>query len=645
VVSSSGLVSGMKLGGPVTITASTGSGSFTLRGSAAVTVTAVPVAAVTVTPSTASLAVGGTQQYTATPKDTAGNTLTARTVAWTTSAAAVATVSATGLVTAVALGSATVTATVEGIVGTAAVTVTAVPVATVTVSPSTASLAVGGTQQYTATPKDAAGNTLAGRTVAWTTSAAAVATVSATGLVTAVAPGNAAIMATVEGVAGTAAVTVSLLSGPLHVSARNHRYFEDAAGHVVPLIGSHTWNSLQDVGYTDPPPVLNYSGYLDFLQARGHNFFRLWAWEHAKWHENIPTDFWFAPSAYQRTGPDTALDGKPKFDLTKLNDAYFIRLRERGQEAAARGIYVSVMLFQGFSVGKHTGAPQNPWRGHPMNPANNVNGINGDPNNDGSGSETHTLAIPAVTAIQEAYVRRVIDAVNDLDNVLYEICNESDPDGVAWQYHMIDVVRQYEASKPKQHPVGMTSIYPNGVNADLFASPADWISPNGTLENPPLVTGAKVVINDTDHLCGLCASVNWVWESAMRGANLALMDPYYYPESGINPNDPTWVLTRANMGYARALLGRFDTGALVPSTTLASSGYCLSNAAATAPVYLVYLPSGGSVTVDLTASPGTRTVEWLNPATGVTTTGGSANGGAIRSFSAPFGGSAVLIVY
>jgi len=37
----------------------------------------------------------------------------------------------------------------------------------------------------------------------------------------------------------------------------------------------------------------------------------------------------------------------------------------------------------------------------------------------------HTLTVPAVTAIQEAYIKKVIETVNDLDNVLYEIANET----------------------------------------------------------------------------------------------------------------------------------------------------------------------------------------------------------------------------
>jgi len=89
---------------------------------------------------------------------------------------------------------------------------TAAHIASVTLSPATASLAVGATQQVTAVLKDSAGTTLTGRTVTWTSSNTAVASVSR-GLVTAVASGSAAITATSEGVSGTATANVTSAIG------------------------------------------------------------------------------------------------------------------------------------------------------------------------------------------------------------------------------------------------------------------------------------------------------------------------------------------------------------------------------------------------------------------------------------------------
>jgi hypothetical protein len=84
-----------------------------------------------------------------------------------------------------------------------------VRVASVAVSPSMASVLVGQTLQLSATPKDAAGNNLPGRSVTWTSDTPGVAMVSATGLVAAIAEGTAAITAAADGASSTAAITVS----------------------------------------------------------------------------------------------------------------------------------------------------------------------------------------------------------------------------------------------------------------------------------------------------------------------------------------------------------------------------------------------------------------------------------------------------
>lgn len=81
-------------------------------------------------------------------------------------------------------------------------------VATVSVSPSTTTLAVGATQQHTATVQDAGGAVLTGRSVTWASSVPSVATVTSSGLATAVAPGTATITATSEGKSGSATVIV-----------------------------------------------------------------------------------------------------------------------------------------------------------------------------------------------------------------------------------------------------------------------------------------------------------------------------------------------------------------------------------------------------------------------------------------------------
>jgi hypothetical protein len=176
-----------------------------------------PVASVSVSPSAPSLSAGTTLQLSATTTDAANNVLTAPTITWSSSDQARATVSATGLVTGVAAGQATISATSEGKVGAASVTVTTVPasttpVASVAIYPAGTTLLPAQTWQLTGTTKDATGKVLDGRTVTWSSSNTAAATVSAAGVVTAVGTGSAVMTATSEGKTATVTIAVAARS-------------------------------------------------------------------------------------------------------------------------------------------------------------------------------------------------------------------------------------------------------------------------------------------------------------------------------------------------------------------------------------------------------------------------------------------------
>jgi hypothetical protein len=432
-------------------------------------------------------------------------------------------------------------------------------------------------------------------------------------------------------------------SGPLRVHPENPRLFADGSGKAVCLTGSHTWSNLLDMGSGDPPPKFDFDAYLDFLDRLNHNFIRLWTWESTHWqpgHWRPGETHTVAPHPFARTGPGHAADGKPKFDVTKYDRDYFHRLRQRVTAAGQRGIYVSVMLFEGWGV-QFAGRA---WETHPFHPANNVNGIDGDSNGDGKGLEIHTLTSSKVMTLQEAYVRQVIDTVGDLDNVLYEISNENHPPSTPWQYHMIDYIHRYEGGKPKQHPVGMTFQYKGGSNRTLFGSPAEWISPNpegGYRDNPPAADGSKVILTDTDHLWGIGGSQAWVWKSFLRGLNPLFMDPYDGTVIG-NRFDPKWDPVRRSLGHTRRFAERMNLAAMTPRNELASSRFCLARDSADEGEYLVYAPEGGNVTVDLSATPGKLEAEWFNPTQGTSTDAGLIDGGASRIFEAPFAGDAVL---
>lgn len=167
------------------------------------------VANITITPPLASLnALGATQQLTATTTNASGSVVPA-TVTWTSQSPAVAAVSSTGLVTAVSNGTAIIAGTVGAVQGTVSITIAQLA-DTVVITPGTSTISsIGGTRQLSAQVRDSLNQALATQPpILWSSSDIGKATVSASGLVTSVAPGTATITATSAGKAGSAALSV-----------------------------------------------------------------------------------------------------------------------------------------------------------------------------------------------------------------------------------------------------------------------------------------------------------------------------------------------------------------------------------------------------------------------------------------------------
>ncbi len=477
-------------------------------------------------------------------------------------------------------------------------------------------------------------------------------------------------------------------SGPLRVNPANPRYLTDGSGKAILLVGSNYWNGMQDGGRTNPPPSFDFNAFVSFLVDHGLNYTKAHVWEQA-WHQSDGQDWYIQPTIYKRTGPGIALDGDAKFDLDQFNAAYFDRLRERVIAYGQNGIYVGIDLFDRFSVHDGNTITDN-WIGHPFNASNNINGIDGDPTEQGNGLDTETLIIPAITAYQEAYVVHLVDTLNDLDNVIWEVAMEPWGDysrnGYGpkdWVDHFISYIRTYEEGKPKQHPILQGVFYPpgNGNNDYLFGSDADVISPNaGNGEydhDSPSLDGTKVVLIDTDHILWTeTDGADWAWRAFTRGAGgFAIMDGGYsdYDDQGGGASYNDAENFRYNLGWILGYAERMNLVAMTPRGDLCSTGYCLANPAPSGAEFLVYLPAGSttraileklgmsiqdhkrissfyllpdsSVTVDLSATPGSFSVEWFNPSTGEIIPSGTVIGSAKRDFTAPFTGRAVLYLY
>ena len=208
----------------------------------------IAIASVVVTPeSTVITSLGETTQLSAGARDPDGNPLAGKTFVWASSNPNAVTVGPSGSATAVSNGEATITATAEGVQGTASVTVVQ-EAATISVTPASATLtSLGETAQLSVNAVDANGNAIADPAISWSSSDEDVLTVDASGLATAVLNGSAVVTATSSGISATAtmtvdqvAVTLAFIEEPttaeagLSFAAAPAVSFFDGLGNVIP---------------------------------------------------------------------------------------------------------------------------------------------------------------------------------------------------------------------------------------------------------------------------------------------------------------------------------------------------------------------------------------------------------------------------
>jgi hypothetical protein len=415
------------------------------------------------------------------------------------------------------------------------------------------------------------------------------------------------------------------IHSPLRLCDANRRWFLDGDGRGVLLTGFHTWTNLVDITRGDEGPSFDYGWYLDEISSLGHNYIRLWAWDAlCSWDPRDRVHLF----PWARTGPGLAVDGKPKLDLTVFDPEYFARLEERVALALERGIYVGVMLFEGWATSDSTTAPLD-W--HSFAGSNNINGI------DVSGRLEHgwmidwmALGDPAVVRLQEEYVRKVVRLLNAYPNVFYEVSNEAGAFSYAWQEHFVKVVKEEESVLPYQHVAGISGGMKTSGDDAYFQLEADWLAPEGwapvdevspyrdglALWGTPPETGKLPIILDTDHIWGIGGNVRWAWQSFLRGYHVSYMDKISDQEFTIfeHPwwSENTCLDLRRELGAIGRVAENLDLISMVPAEgdgwTLQGPRHCLSLAI-----------DGGSVELDL--GEGEWSGFWRETVSGVETPG------------------------
>lgn len=387
-------------------------------------------------------------------------------------------------------------------------------------------------------------------------------------------------------------------SSPLRIHPNNFRYFTDDSGKAIVLSGSHTWlrKAENHQWKADGWNLEKFNKYIDFLKYWNHNYVRLWMWEHKG-----DIDIW-------EKGPDG------KYDLSKLNQEYFDLVKSFVSSAEAHGIYVGVMLFQGWSGTCE--ASKSDWINHPMNKDNNINGIDGNPDNLPYGNKVHSLENPRINKFQEMYVTKMINTLNDFDNIMWEIGNETIKSSLPWKAYIAGLIKGYEKQLPKQHlildgtgnGIGNNAIFLTGCDVFSPCVVKDWASlEEPYIINPPVPDEniKKPIILDNDHLGNHFLRFtafdqrSWTWKSFTRGNHPIHMDCYDILWDGENatPNHPIpGVVTnphydpqRKSMGDILRYAEKADMVNMVPVTdsTFCSTTFCLLNQEKE---YIIYQP-------------------------------------------------------
>jgi hypothetical protein len=424
------------------------------------------------------------------------------------------------------------------------------------------------------------------------------------------------------------AIARPLAANGLSVHPKNPRYFTDGSGKAIYLGGHQIFVDLQDNSFNKEfirykERTLDWDRYLGFLKAHDSNYLRNWVIWSTGSGAMAPINQAIAfPMPYKRVkGYGKAKDGKDKFDLRQFDEVFFQRMLKRCEDLQKCGIYVSIMLFEvyGFLNGEACGNPkQTLWDGNIFNKQNNINGIHVDYDGNGNGIEFFYTQDKRVLQLQKEYVKKVIDTVNHLDNVFYEIANELE--APEWQYKITELIKDYEKTKLKKHLVlmsagGRTSMGSwrqmgkdkvTNSPADCFAVAASWQSGRYRRKDPPVNNNGKPGIVDMDHVAPGSHDVEFIWSAFTRGYHFNLYDkPFESPEA----EGPEWECMRNNIKKTVEYARKLDLANVSPMENLASTGFCLAKRGYQ---YVVYQPEDTIFTVTGLRGDTVYYYEWYN---------------------------------
>jgi len=407
-------------------------------------------------------------------------------------------------------------------------------------------------------------------------------------------------------------------TGTLRTHPTNPHYFQDSQGRDVVLIGDYTWGTFSEADY-------DFATMFDTLKAHGLNFNRVWLF----WGYETDSGDRTNVVPCLRTGPGNANDGKAKYDLTQFDPSFFERLRTLCIAARERGIHLQLILFDAWML-KHPHL----WKLHAFHRENNINGVDGDPRNTGMGTDGEggfcSVGNPKALEAQQAFIRRVVDAVNEFDHVLFEIANENYYNK-PWELRLCDFIHDYEKTKPRQHLVMPKDLLNHSSVVqtwDVKAVHAALIEKRS--RHQPLIFDTDWTITQNDDEVRKA-----MWAAVLSGGHFNYMDDSL--QIGSEHKGDLQGSRRANLrkqiGCLAVFMRQMRFCQMQPDDTLVKEGNAFAMGSSNE--LAAYLPSGGSITLDLSGLAGRLEASWFDPLGGAWGEKFTVQGGRPEKFTAP----------
>jgi hypothetical protein len=271
---------------------------------------------------------------------------------------------------------------------------------------------------------------------------------------------------------------------PISLHPDNYHYFLFRGKPAVLITSAEHYGAVINLDF-------DYLPYLDCLAGHRLNYTRIYPGTLIEREGDFIADNTLAPRSdrlllpwARSSTPGFALEGN-KFDLDSWDERFFSRLRDFVAKASEREIVVEICFFNG----QH----EKNWCIQALYHANNIQQ---------EGTCDHvgfqTLRETALVARQEAYVVKIVQEVNEFDNVVLEICDEPGLYGTpaeeyhAWISRMIDVVMKTESSLRYRHLIAQQ------MEGDL-GGPGDF----SDYERVSIITGQYVWNQVAKHIGGM----------------------------------------------------------------------------------------------------------------------------------------------